>query len=356
KDLKVIEDWQNITFKYMEKTQKRRKTWLTVGLSSVSQGDRKRLFTTLVSVFRSASKTERKHFTVLVHLADSDLTWLRETVAHISSLFSSQILAGQLLLIHAPSDVYSSVDEAFEGKFYSKENIDHAFLVSFATKLSDYFLLIEDNVFCAPNFVTHIVSKVAEMKSNPWVLLEFSNRGFLGKLFHNRDLPLLAHFLLLFYKEKPLDRLISHFRTLMVQENPIFCRPFLFYHRTTYGIFYDKQKAMVFQEKNASGPNNPPGAVFTDMKVFNVHFPWEAYTLDESFFWTSNVSIGNHLTVILNQPANLSRVQVLTGSIVDGRYSLEKGQVELGYNREGMPQSCTSFAFLGHLLEGQMDQ
>lgn len=118
------------------------------------------------------------------------------------------------------------LDEAFHGEFYYKQNIDYAFLVSFATKLSDYFVLTEDNVFIAPNFVTHIYSRVATMKSNSWVLLEFSNMGFLGKLFHSRDLPLLAHFLLLFYKEKPLDNLISHFHTLLVQESPILCRPF----------------------------------------------------------------------------------------------------------------------------------
>lgn len=34
--------------------------------------------------------------------------------------------------------------------------------------------------------------------------------------------------------------------------------------------------------KSSYVSDNPPGAAFTDMKVFEVHF-WEAYTLDESF-------------------------------------------------------------------------
>ena len=141
--------------------------------------------------------------TVLVHLADSDPTWLRRTIIRISSLYRSQILTGQLLLIHAPPDAYPAVNDAqnkvSRGQIYSKQNVDHAFLMSFATKLSTYFLLIEDNVFCAPNFVNHIRSKVGYRKPNTWVLLEFSNMGFLGKLLHSRDLPLLAHFLLLFH-------------------------------------------------------------------------------------------------------------------------------------------------------------
>ncbi|XP_027975905.1 alpha-1,3-mannosyl-glycoprotein 4-beta-N-acetylglucosaminyltransferase-like protein MGAT4E [Eumetopias jubatus] len=398
KDPRPLEDWQNLTFEYFKTIQQRRKrsklrregtcpsshsqwqnwdrnlgfltyeellflspkAWLTVGISSVPQPDQRSLLYTLVSLFRASSKIEQKRLTVLVHLAHSDLARLRETVLHISTLFSPQILAGQLLLIHAPPDAYPSMDdmrkEAHHGEFYSKQNIDHAFLMSFATRLSEYFLLLEDNVFSAPDFITHIHWKVNTMRSNPWVLLEFSNTGILGKLFHSKDLPLLAHFLLLFYKEKPLDRLIPHFRTLLAQKNPIICRPFLFYHRFSYHISNDTQKATPVQKKNPYVPDNPPGAIFTDMKVFDVHFPWEAYTLDESFFWTHNVSAGNHLTVILNHPANLSKVQVLTGTIVDGKYALKKGQVELGYDPEGMPQYCTSFTLLGHLFEGQINQ
>uniref|UniRef100_A0A673SU81 Alpha-1,3-mannosyl-glycoprotein 4-beta-N-acetylglucosaminyltransferase-like protein MGAT4E n=1 Tax=Suricata suricatta TaxID=37032 RepID=A0A673SU81_SURSU len=360
KDPRLLEAWQNHTFQYIKTIQQRRKTWLTVGISSVPRPDQSSLVYTLVSLFRASSKVEQKRFTVLVHLAHSDLSQLRETIAHISTLFSPQILAGQLLLIHAPSDAYPTMDAmrkgAHHGEFYSKQNIDHAFLMSFATRLSEYFLLLEDNVLCASSFITHIHQKVDTMSSNPWVLLEFSNMGFLGKLFHSRDLPLLAHFLLLFYKEKPLDRLIPHFRTLLAQKNPILCRPFFFYHRVFYYSSNDSQKAMPVWKKNPYGPDNPPAAIFTDMKVFDVHFPWEAYALDESFFWTHNVSAGNHLTVILNHPANLSRVQVLTGTIVDGKHALEKGQVELGYDPEGMTPHCTSFVLLGHLLEGQMNQ
>ncbi|KAM6165221.1 alpha-1,3-mannosyl-glycoprotein 4-beta-N-acetylglucosaminyltransferase-like protein MGAT4E [Erethizon dorsatum] len=334
--------------------------WLTVGISAVSRQDPNSLFYTLASLYNASSTAEQKRLTVLVHLADSDLAWLQDTTAHISSLFSAQILAGQLLLIHAPPDAYPAVDgnqgaEAHDGKGYSKQNVDHAFLMSFATKLSDYFLLIGDDVFCAPNFVTHIYSKVTSLKPSPWALLEFSNVGVIGKFFHSRDLPLLAHFLLLFHREKPLDRLILHFRTLLVQENTILCRPFLFYHRLSHPTFDDKEDTVV-QKKNLYGPSNPPASVFTDMIVSDAHFPWEAYTLDESFFWTNNTHIGNHLTVILNHPARLSRVQVMTGSLVEGKYALGKGQVELGYYPQGMPQDCASFELLGWLVEGQMDQ
>lgn len=334
--------------------------WLTVGISSVPGRDPNGLLYTLVSLFRASSKAEQKHLTVLVHLADSDFTWLRETVVQISSLFSTQILAGRLVLLHAPLDAYSTEgpvgdQEAHCGDASSKQNMDHAFLVSFAAQLSDYFLLLRDNTFCAPSFLTHIRRKVWAMRAHPWVLLEFSNWGSLGKLLHGGDLPRLARFLLLFHKDQPLDRLIPRFSILLAQR-PTLCRPFLFYLRVPYYSANQDHKARAAQSWGPHAPHNPPGAVFTDMKVFDVHFPWEAYTLDESFFWTHNVSAGSHLTVILNRPANLSRVQVLTGTIVEGKHALQRGQMELGHSPEGVPQFCTSYVLLGQLLEGQLDQ
>ncbi|XP_031239226.1 alpha-1,3-mannosyl-glycoprotein 4-beta-N-acetylglucosaminyltransferase-like protein MGAT4E [Mastomys coucha] len=355
---KSLGDWQSITSKYLKEIHQRRKTWLTVGITSESREGQNGLLDTLASLYHASSTSEQRQMTVLVHLADSDPTWLRRTIFHISSLYQSQILTGQLLVIHAPPDAYPTVNnvqnEISQEQIYSKQNVDHAFLMSFATKLSTYFLLIEDNVFCAPNFVSHIRSKVNYRKPSTWVLLEFSNMGILGKLLHSRDLPLLAHFLLLFHKERPLDWLIFHFRTLLAQQSPILCRPFLFYHRLTHFTF--ENKTLTGHEEDLPDPYTLTGTVYTDMSFSDVHSPQEAYTLDESFFWSYSISSGNYLIVILNNPANLNRVQVRTGSIMDGKYILEKGQVELGYEPEGIPPKCTSFTLLGRLVQGQMDQ
>ncbi|XP_021055073.1 alpha-1,3-mannosyl-glycoprotein 4-beta-N-acetylglucosaminyltransferase-like protein MGAT4E isoform X1 [Mus pahari] len=339
--------------------------WLTVGITSESREGQNGLLDTLASLYHTSSTSEQRQMTVLVHLADSDPAWLRRTIIRVSSLYRSQILTGQLLLIHAPPDAYPPVNDVHPtvndvqnevswGQIYSKQNVGHAFLMSFATKLSTYFLLIEDNVFCAPNFVNHIRSKVSYREPNTWVLLEFSNMGILGKLLHSRDLPLLAHFLLLFHKERPLDWLLLHFRTLLGQQSPVLCRPFLFYHRLTHVTF--ENKTLLGHEKDPPDPYTLSGTVYTDMRFSDTHSPQEAYTLDESFFWSYNVSTGNYLTVILNNPANLNRVQVRTGSIMDGKYILEKGQVELGYEPEGTPPQCTSFTILGRLVQGQMDK
>lgn len=42
-----------------------------------------------------------------------------------------------------------------------------------------------------------------------WFMLEFSTLGFIGKLFRSSDLPLLAQFIALFHREKPVDWLLD---------------------------------------------------------------------------------------------------------------------------------------------------
>nr|KAF6275200.1 hypothetical protein mPipKuh1_011513 [Pipistrellus kuhlii] len=363
-------NWQDLTATYMKRIQQRRKTWLTVGISSGPGRDPYGLLYTLSSLFRASSTAEQKHLTVLVHLADADVAWLRETVARVARLFGPQVLAGRLVLIHTPSDAYSSAGpviggrEARWGDAASQQNADHAFLASSAAGHSDYFLLLRDNVYCAPGFLAHIRRKVWALRARPWALLEFSNRASLAKLFRARDLPRLARYLLLFRHDQPLGWLIPRFSILQAQRRPILFRPFLFYYRVSYRRAARgpkakaKAKAMPVAPSRGPppGPHNPPGAVFTDMRVLGVHAPWEAYTLDESFFWTHNVSAGSHLTVILNRPASLSRVQVLTGTLVEGTHALRTGQVELGRGPEGVPPFCTSFVLLGPLREGQLDE
>ncbi|XP_054939955.1 alpha-1,3-mannosyl-glycoprotein 4-beta-N-acetylglucosaminyltransferase-like protein MGAT4E [Physeter macrocephalus] len=198
----------------------------------------------------------------------------------------------------------------------------------FATKLSDYFPLLEDDALCAPNFISHVRWKVDTLGSQPWVLLEFSNLGFLGKLFRSGDPPVLARFLLL-HREKPLARLPPRSRTLLAQRDPILRRPFLSYHRLSYRAPNDSRKASGTQKTSPYAPDGPPGAVFTDRKVFEVHFSWEACSLDESFFWAHSVGAGNH--------PDLRRVQVLTGTMLRGKCAL-RGAGGAGCKPEGTPQ------------------
>ncbi|XP_043856053.1 alpha-1,3-mannosyl-glycoprotein 4-beta-N-acetylglucosaminyltransferase-like protein MGAT4E [Dromiciops gliroides] len=360
----------HLTYQYLAGALPLEKKTLTVGLSSMQSPTGKYLMSTLRSVFKVSSNYELRHITVLVHLADPDPYWLNETVSIIISLFTPQILRGQLIVIHAPSAAYQHLwsqphivfNFSDVKTFRSKQMLDYAFLMSFAANLSDYFLMIKDDIRCTPNFVTIIQQELEARKDKPWTIMESANRGLAGKLCHSMDLPKLAGFLLLFYKDESPDMLLLHFRILQGQKDPIHLSPFLFYHFDRSSSYFpnnshtceepDNEK---FQEDSSDIPDNPPAVVYTDMQTLQNHLPQNAYSLDETFFLTPNALPGHQLTVILDEGVNVIRVQVLTGTPIEKLQSLEEGKVELGSNPAGQSKHCTKYTFLGQLWDGQLD-
>ncbi|CAK7309918.1 Alpha-1,3-mannosyl-glycoprotein 4-beta-N-acetylglucosaminyltransferase C [Vulpes lagopus] len=343
-----------------------KKKLLTIGISSVQHPQGSSLLDTLQSLFFASSSSERKHFTVVVHLADPDSKWLGQMISNISASFKLYIQAGQLVVINTPLTSYlllNNLKKNFNDipahvAFYSKQKMDYAFLMNFATNHSDYFLMIADDVKCAPGFVTQIAAIVSAWENRLWMTLNFSQLGFIGKLFHTRDLPRLVQFLLLFCQEMPCDYLLSNFYDLLIQQTPIQFFPSLFQPMGNYS-FEGKFKSLKdkeFEENDPSSPSNPAASIYTSLKVANTSVLVNAYSLDKNFFYAKSAEAGNHLTVVLDVPARVSRVQVLTGSHLKGKNHLEEGQVELGYDATNRVHDCDDYILLGLLENGTLNK
>jgi len=59
---------------------------------------------------------------------------------------------------------------------------DYAALFAFSVGRSRFYLQLEDDVQCANRFVSDIRDFIHKQKSR-WAVLEFSELGFIGKLF-----------------------------------------------------------------------------------------------------------------------------------------------------------------------------
>ena len=60
---------------------------------------------------------------------------------------------------------------------------DYAALFAFSAGQSDYYLQLEDDVQCAAGFVKVIRHFIHKKQNSDWAMLEFSELGFIGKLF-----------------------------------------------------------------------------------------------------------------------------------------------------------------------------
>ncbi|XP_051961894.1 alpha-1,3-mannosyl-glycoprotein 4-beta-N-acetylglucosaminyltransferase C [Xyrauchen texanus] len=352
----------NVSIKVLAGVPQQSKKFLTMGLSSVKREKGSYLQNTLKSIFSQSSEVELAEIVVVVILADFDVYWIKQTLQTITNEFSSQLSKGQLLVIHAIQECYPPLtglktnfnDAPDRVTFRSKQNVDYAFLLHFSSNLSQYYIMLEDDVRCSKNFVSSLREHIRSMSTTKWVTLEFSKLGYIGKLYQSRDLPSLARFLYNFYQEMPCDFLLSHFRTLLMQDKVIRFQPSLFQHMGTYSSFKAMQNHLKDEDFVEEIADNPPADISTNIEFFMTYTPDKAYSQGLEYFWgKSPISSGNYFLLTFHNPVLISHIHIKTG--MDGKDQLVSAVVELGKILVKSSMECSGFHILGSLEQGQLD-
>ncbi|KAM8892275.1 alpha-1,3-mannosyl-glycoprotein 4-beta-N-acetylglucosaminyltransferase C isoform 1-T3 [Spinachia spinachia] len=367
-DLSNFSGTINVTYRYLAGLPVPRKKYLTIGLSSVKRKRGNYLLETIKSIFDQSSYEELKEIVVVVHLADFDLVWCENLVQEISRKFAHHIIAGRLLVIQAPEEFYPSLDGLKRNyndpedrvRFRSKQNADYAFLLNFCTNLSHFYMMLEDDVRCSRNFLTALKKVITSREGSYWVMLEFSKLGYIGKLYHSRDLPRLAHFLLMFYQEMPCDWLLIHFRGLLAQKDVIRFKPSLFQHMGYYSSYKgaeNKLKDDDFEEDAVDIPDNPPASTYTNINVFENYDATKAYSTVDEYFWGKPPSTGDFFLIIFNKSTKISKIKIATGSDDRQNDVLHHGALEVGQKAADTKQGrqCASYITLGEFKGGSIE-
>ncbi|CAN9498999.1 unnamed protein product [Ophioblennius macclurei] len=369
RDLSNFSGTINVTYRYLAGIPLSRKKYLTIGLSSVKRKKGNYLLETIKSIFDQSSYEELKEIVVVVHLADFDLIWCENLVQEINRKFAHHIIAGRLLVIQAPEDFYPSLDGLKRNyndpddrvRFRSKQNVDYAFLLNFCTNLSHFYMMLEDDVRCSRNFLTALKKVITSREGSYWVMLEFSKLGYIGKLYHSKDLPRLAHFLLMFYQEMPCDWLLIHFRGLLAQKDVIRFKPSLFQHMGYYSSYKgaeNKLKDDDFEEDSIDIPDNPPASLYTNLNVFENYDATKAYSsIVDEYFWGKPPCTGDFFLIIFNKSTKVSRIKIVTGTEDRHNDILHHGALEVGQRSVETKQGrqCSSYITLGEFKVGKIE-
>uniref|UniRef100_A0A1A8D051 Mannosyl (Alpha-1,3-)-glycoprotein beta-1,4-N-acetylglucosaminyltransferase, isozyme C (Putative) n=1 Tax=Nothobranchius kadleci TaxID=1051664 RepID=A0A1A8D051_NOTKA len=369
RDLSNFSGSINVTYRYLAGIPLPRKKFLTIGLSSVKRKRGNYLLETIKSIFDQSSYEELKEIVVVVHLADFDLVWCENLVQEITRKFAHHIIAGRLLVIQAPEEYYPSLDGLKRNyndpedrvRFRSKQNVDYAFLLNFCTNLSHFYMMLEDDVRCSRNFLTVLKKVITSREGSYWVMLEFSKLGYIGKLYHSRDLPRLAHFLLMFYQEMPCDWLLIHFRGLLAQKDVIRFKPSLFQHMGYYSSYKgveNKLKDDDFEEDSIDIPDNPPASIYTNINVFENYDATKAYSsIVDEYFWGKPPCTGDFFIIIFNRSAKISKIKIVTGTEDRQNDILHHGALEVGQKSVETKQGrhCSSYITLGEFKVGSIE-
>ena len=203
-----------------------------------------------------------------------------------------------------------------------------------AASLAPYYLQIEDDINFAANWISKITGFLTSSfppsyrsKENaPWRLIDFSQLGFIGKMFQANELTRLAQFLLLFYDQMPCDILLGQWVLAMTQGKKIEywkSHSSLFQH---VGIFRSLGGFQPLQEKKFGkgtifdNPNATLVSTFALVPTYDarfIYFPGgdpqtrndvcdftaspQKQKIKRCWFWAKSPQGGQHLTMIFQK-------------------------------------------------------
>lgn len=287
---------------------------------------------------------ERSSVVIVAHFADFDRSWVSEISQKLMDEYKDLIAGGQFHGIHAKEEFYPTLDvcpptcnykdDPKRVKWRSKQNVDYAFLMYYAAPLAPYYLQIEDDINFAANWISKITGFLTSSfpptyrsKENaPWRLIDFSQLGFIGKMFQSDELTRLAQFLLLFYDQMPCDILLGQWVLAMTQGKKIEywkTHSSLFQHVSIFrslGGFQTLQekkfgKGSIFDNPNATVTRNLTIVPTYDTKF--IYFPGgdpqdrkdscdfsqspQKQKVKRCWLWAKSPQAGQHLTLTFDR-------------------------------------------------------
>lgn len=338
---------------------------LTIGIPTIKRRDGDYFKEMLDSMFNKTSEEELRQIIFVIFLADlNDAIWKSETEAEIKRKYDKHIRSGSLIVVQAPKDFYDGMMQFGNNSYLNwrtKQNYDYAFLMKYCQHLSDFYMQMEDDVLASDGYYSAIFNFIAEQPNDDWICLEFSELGFIGKVYHSKHLRDLAEMLLIFSHTQPVDYTYVYFNTLLRNGFRRIRKPTLFQHMGYHSSLAEKiqplrDKYFDFPPKELKG-DNPSAGIFTTLKTNDDFPPNLPYSSDPGHFWSYSAAEENDtFTLLFDSSQLIDKVIVMTGSKEHPGDIIHNGVLEASAVVSGSKEKpfCEDFIVIGQFEEGKM--
>ncbi|XP_038256357.1 alpha-1,3-mannosyl-glycoprotein 4-beta-N-acetylglucosaminyltransferase-like protein MGAT4D isoform X5 [Dermochelys coriacea] len=275
---------------------------LVMGIPTVKRGKQSYLLGTLNSLFYEMSAEQKNDCVVVIFVGEVNAEYV------------------------------NNIAESVRTRWRTKQNLDYSFLMLYAQSKGTFYLQLEDDIVAKPQYIQKIKTFALKQPSDEWMILEFSQLGFIGKLFRTKDLPLIVEFFLMFYKDKPIDWLLDHLLWVKVcspEKDPKHCeqqkaylrirsKPSLFQHVGIHSSLAGKIQNLKDKDfgKNMlhKAHVNPPAKVTTSLRIF------QHYTLEKAYegmdcFWAFSPVAGDYILFTFLQPLKVEGYLFRSGNM-----------------------------------------
>lgn len=200
----------------------------------------------------------------------------------------------------------------------------------YAYNKARFYVQLEDDVIATPGYASTMKAFALQQQSNAWFILEFSSLGFIGKLFRSSDVPRIVYFLMMFYKDKPVDWLLDSMLWVKVcnpEKTPKHClaeksklrikfKPSLFQHVGKESSLKGKRQVLVDKDfKNQPMFQvhlNPQAIIKTTFETYQ-HYTADAAYLGQSYFWGLAPHAGDVIRFCFKHPAIIEKFKFKSG-------------------------------------------
>ncbi|KAM9143536.1 alpha-1,3-mannosyl-glycoprotein 4-beta-N-acetylglucosaminyltransferase-like protein MGAT4D isoform 3-T3 [Pangshura tecta] len=277
---------------------------LVMGIPTVKRGKQSYLLGTLNSLFYEMTAEQKNDCVVVIFVAEVNAEYVNSIAESVKTSFPNEVQSGVIEVISPLASYYpdlSNLKETFGDskervRWRTKQNLDYSFLMLYAQPKGTFYLQLEDDIVAKPQYIEKIKNFALEQPSDEWMILEFSQLGFIGKLFRTKDLPLIVEFFLMFYKDKPIDWLLDHILWVKV------CNP-------------EKNPDKDFGKNMLHKAHvNPPAKVTTSLRIF------QQYTLEKAYegmdcFWAFSPTAGDYILFTFLQPLKVDGYLFRSGNM-----------------------------------------
>ncbi|RWS28566.1 Alpha-1:3-mannosyl-glycoprotein 4-beta-N-acetylglucosaminyltransferase B-like protein [Leptotrombidium deliense] len=302
---------------------------IVMGLPTVRRPVESYLTITLQGLIENLSPEERNEAVIVLFIAETDEEYVKNVSSNIESLFGEHISSGLLEVISPPSSYYptfsnkSTLGDPLERvKWRTKQNLDYAYLMMYCQQKGTFYVQLEDDIVTKPNYVRQMKELALKqlLLKKDWLVLQFSQLGFIGKMIKAVDLPLFISVMIMFREDQPVDWLLDYtmrVRYCGVDIDKVKCnkeiskhwlsaRPPLFQHIGVHSSLrgkVQKLKERNFGKTNLYVPHkdNPPAVISTSLKQYQSYSIQRAYA-GESLFWALNPSTGDYINITFTPP------------------------------------------------------
>ncbi|UYV60232.1 MGAT4B, partial [Cordylochernes scorpioides] len=318
---------------------------MVLGIPTVKREFQTYLQSTLDNLINNMSPKDKEECVIIVLIAEVEQEvkdwYIPQPIEWCDGRFPEHIESGLLEIIAPPASYYPDFDKLPQTlgdspdrvKWRTKQNLDYSYLMMYAQPKGTFYVQLEDDILTKPGYLDTMMSFAYKQLSlkRDWMILDFCQLGFIGKMFKSVELSQLVVFFVVFHKDKPVDWLLDHLvqtKVCRFDKDSKDCKkrkdavwihykPSLFQHVGTHSSLkgkVQKLKDKQFGKVPLHVPhNNPPAEIGTNLKAYKSYTLPRAYR-GETFFWGVLPQAGDFLYFNFTPPAEVERYFIRSGN------------------------------------------